>query len=263
MAIDSNRGSIELLSKIGNIEGLESFAFFNFGDGVIDSLKNALASIPNFNVGPLNLGITPGFDGGWERLVLLAIPVLTFLTYFVSAKLNRKFMYQSVANEGMDARQVACSNSMMDITMPAMSAFFTLAVPGVIGVYWAFRSWLGLLKSFIVSRAMPLPVFTEEDYKAAAKEMAGKKPAVKKSERAGAVRSLHYIDDEDFEDTRERGLARRAAIEAREAEEQAQKQKATPMSAAPLKDDRKNEADEKDAPAENAEKSDDTNKDEV
>jgi hypothetical protein len=260
MAIDSSRGSIELLSKIGasGVEGLGNFAFFNIEDSVLGSLGSALSNIPNFNVGPLNLGITPGFDGGWERLVLLSIPVLTFVTYFASAKLNRKFMYQSVANEGMDARQQACSNSMMDITMPAMSAFFTLAVPGVIGVYWAFRSWLGLLKSFIVSKAMPLPVFTEEDYKAAAKEMAGKKPAVKKSEKAGAVRSLHYIDDEDFEDTRERGLARRAAIEAREAEERAQKQKASPMSAAPLKDDRKNEtADEKDAPAENAETGDD------
>jgi len=263
LSIDSGRGTIELLSKIkeaGGAAGLESFEFFSFGEGVLDSLGGALGAIPNFNVGPLNFGMTPAFDGGWERLVLLSIPVLTFLTYFVSAKLNRKLMYQSVANEGMDARQVACSNTMMDITMPAMSAFFTMAVPAVIGVYWAFRSWLGLLKSFIVSRAMPLPKFTEEDYKAAAKEMAGKKAPVKKSERAGAVRSLHYIDDEDFEDTRERGLARRAAIEEREKAEQESKAKSTPFGAAPMKDDKKNDKkeekkDETDASANDGKKS--------
>ena len=254
LTINSARGSIELLSMLGDpntwIPQLECFDYFAFGEGVIPSLRDAVGTSLNFNVGPLNFGMTPAFDGGWERIVLIAIPVLTFVTYFVSAKLNRKLMYQSVANEGMDARQMACSNTMMDITMPAMSAFFTMAVPAVIGVYWAFRSWLGLLKSFIVSRAMPLPKFTEEDYKAAAKEMAGKKPAVQKSSRAGAVRSLHYIDDEDFEDTRERGLARRAAIEAREKEEQEQMAKKSPVGAAPVKkDDKKDKKDSEEAEA--------------
>ena len=135
-------------------------------------------------------------------------------------------MYQPATNDGVDARQQACSNSMMDVTMPAMSAFFTLAVPAVVGVYWAFRSWIGLLKSFIMSHIMPLPKFTEEDYKAAEREMAGrvkkkinKESKTKSSDEVRAVRSLHYIDDEDFEDTRERGLARKADIEEKEKQE--------------------------------------------
>ena len=194
LGFDANRGSIELLSKLNpsDIEGMEGFQFFSYGEGVIDSLKNALSAVPNFNIGSVNFGLVPtasGFDD-WKTWVLLLVPVLTFVTYFVSSKLNRKFMYQSVANEGMDARQAACSNSMMDITMPAMSAFFTLAVPAVIGVYWAFRSWVTLLKSFILSKAMPLPTFTEEDYKAAAKELAVKRDK-KKSSGPNAVRSLH------------------------------------------------------------------------
>ena len=273
LPVDAARGSIELLSRIGSqsnaIGALGSFEFYTFGEGVLDSLGKALDNIPNFNIGPINFGMTPGFDGGWERLVLLSVPVITFVTYFVSSKLNRKLMYQSTMNDGSNP-QVACSNNMMDITMPAMSTFFTLAVPALIGVYWALRSWLGLLKTFIVSRAMPLPVFTEEDYKAAAKEMAGKK-TVTRSERAGAVRSLHYIDDEDFEDTRERGLARRAAIEEREREEQASREKNAKMGAAPLKEERmtkekksskkEEEGDSKeDAPRD---ESDDNNKDEV
>ena len=46
---------------------------------------------------------------------------------------------------------------------------------------------------------MPLPTFTEEDYKAAEKEILGKgnNKKVKKSENAGKVRSLHHIDDDD------------------------------------------------------------------
>jgi hypothetical protein len=187
--------------------------------------------------------------------LLLLVPVLTFVTYFFSSKINRKFMYQPATNEGVDARQQACSNSMMDITMPAMSAFFTMAVPAVIGVYWAFRSWIGLLKSFIMSRIMPLPQFTEEDYKAAEREMAGKtKKKINKTKSSGevrAVRSLHYIDDEDFEDTRERGLARKAALEEKEKqekEEAAERAQKLPFGKAILKkDDRKNESEQDDA----------------
>ena len=270
LSVDANRGSIQLLSRIGSqanvMETLGNFEFYRFGEGVLESLGNALGNVPNFNIGSLNFGDQPGFDD-WESLVLLSVPVITFVTYFISSKLNRKLMYQSTMNDASNP-QVACSNNMMDIMMPAMSTFFTLAVPALIGVYWAFRSWLGLLKTYIISRAMPLPVFTEEDYKAAAKEMAGKK-TVTKSAKAGAVRSLHYIDDEDFEDTRERGLARRAAIEEREKEEQVAREKNAKMSAAPLKEERMTKAvkpakkeDGESAKEESRDQSDD-NKDEV
>ena len=249
MELSSNRGTIELLSRLDNgggiVEALNNFQYFHFSDEAIISLERAAARIPNFNIGNLNFGLTPG----WDNLVLMLVPVLTFVTYFFSSKLNRKFMYQPATNEGIDARQQACSNTMMDITMPAMSTFFTMAVPAVIGVYWAFRSWIGLLKSFIMSRIMPLPKFTEEDYKAAEREMAGKTKKkinkTKSSDEVRAVRSLHYIDDEDFEDTRERGLARRAALEEKERQEKeaaAEKAQKLPFGKANLKkDDRKDE----------------------
>ena len=264
MKLTSNRGSIELLSSLkkggeGIIDKLGEFQYYSFTGEATESLDRAVGAIPNFNIGNLNFGLNPDFaqmaDGRW---LLLLVPVLTFVTYFLSSKLNRKFMYQPVANDGIDARQQACSNTMMDVTMPAMSAFFTFAVPAVIGVYWAFRSWIGLLKTFIMSRVMPLPKFTEEDYKAAEKEMAGKskkkinKESKNKSyDQVRAVRSLHYIDDEDFEDTRERGLARRAAIEEKERLEkeaaEAANVKKTPFGKALLKEDnRKNETAEED-----------------
>jgi membrane protein insertase Oxa1/YidC/SpoIIIJ len=207
---------------------------------VFDSFASIANKIPNFNIGSVNFGLIPGFDAG--RWVLLFVPILTFVVYFATSKINRKIMYQPAANAGADERQVACSNNMMDITMPAMSTFFTFMVPALIGVYWVFRSLISLLKQFILSRIMPLPTFTEEDYKAAAREMAGKQHAVKKSANVGKVRSLHFIDDEDFDDTRARGEARRAAIEEQEREEKAAKANGkTPFDATPMKEDKKND----------------------
>ncbi len=267
MSVASNRGTIELLSLLkgngdGIIDALGNFQYFNFSEEALVSLDKAVGMIPNFNIGSLNFGLTPS----WGNLVLMLVPVLTFVTYFFSSKLNRKFMYQPATNEGIDARQQACSNTMMDVTMPAMSAFFTMAVPAVIGVYWAFRSWVGLLKSFIMSRIMPLPKFTEEDYKAAEREMAGKtKKKINKTQSSGevrAVRSLHYIDDEDFEDTRERGLARKALLEEKEKqekEEAAQRAEKLPFGKIALKKDERKEEAEKAATEEESKTEDTTN----
>ena len=84
-----------------------------------------------------------------------------------------------------------------------MSVFFTFMVPGAVGVYWIYRSVLGTLKQFIMSKIMPLPKFTEEDYKQAEKEYfkKGNKKLPKKERDPNRpkVRSLHHIDDEDYE----------------------------------------------------------------
>jgi YidC/Oxa1 family membrane protein insertase len=238
LTLGNSNGTIESLSEIkrGAIDlgGLADFAFFTNGSEVLNSLNAIVSKIPNFTIGGINFGLNPS-TANW---VLLLVPVLTFVTYFFTSKINRKIAYQPAVNEGADARQVACSNTMMDVTMPAMSTFFTFMVPALVGVYWIFRSLVSLAKQFIISKVMPLPKFTEEDYKAAEREMKGKK-VVKKSNNVGKVRSLHHIDDEDFDDTRERALARKAAIEEREREEQQQKADKTPFAAMPLKEDRK------------------------
>ena len=271
MNLASTNGSIEIFSKIKELgpeafEGIKTFCAN--GEAVFTEIQRINEVPANFFVGPINFGLTPNFDlfssvNGW----LLMLPVLTFVVYFATMKINRKFTFQPTQNA--DDRQQACSNNMMDITMPLMSVWMTFIVPAAVGVYWIFKSIIGVVKQFIMSKAMPLPTFTEEDYKAAAKELAGKK-TVKKSSNAGKVRSLHYIDDEDFEDTRERGLARRAAIEEREREEQEAKAQKTPFGAARLKEDRKAEekkAEEDTTEATDAEESvaqeNDNNKDEV
>ena len=233
-------GTIAILSdiKIKGIElleGLKNFAYFENGAEVFESLSAVANKIPNFNIGSVNFGLAPSTG---KISILWLVPILTFGAYFVTSKLNRKIMYQPTANEGADAKQVACSNNIMDITMPLMSTFFTFMVPALVGVYWIFRSLISLLKSFVIAKIMPLPTFTEEDYKKAEREMAGKR-VVKKSNNVGKVRSLHHIDDEDFDDTRERALARKAAIEEQERKEQEEKAKNTPFAAMPMKENRK------------------------
>ena len=81
---------------------------------------------------------------------------------------------------------------------------------------------------------MPLPVFTEEDYKAAEREIIkGKSSRGNRPGPSGRpVRSLHHIDDEDFEDTRAKALERKARLEAYErefAEQEAAKRRPSGM----------------------------------
>ena len=234
----SGSGSIEVLSKIRDVgleafDGIKNFAYFTNGEEVFGQLEALHGSIPSFNIGSVNFGFVPNFTNfNW----LLLVPVLTFVVYFASSKLSRKFMYQAPT---ADNQQMGCSNNMMDIMMPAMSVFFTFAVPAAVGVYWMFKSILSTLQQFILSKVMPLPQFTEEDYKAAEREIAGKakKHTAERAPRdpnAPPVRSLHHIDDEDYD---EKGNYRPVVKETAEDDADKSANVALPEGAAPLKED--------------------------
>ena len=216
--------------------GIEAFSGV---EGFADKVPS-VDSLPNFNIfGDFNLGLIPSQEGfSW----LLLIPVLVFVFQFASTKLMRKFTYQAPAAQ--DAN-MGCSNTVMDITMPLMTTYFAYTLPGAIGVYWTAKNILSFVKQFVLSKAMPMPVFTEEDYKAAEREMNAKQPKKKSggngiSSSGKPVRSLHHIDDEDFEDTREKALERKRLLEEGETEEQkkAEEAKDKAISAAPLKEDK-------------------------
>ena len=245
----NSRGTIELVNiitenGIAAFEGIKSFAFSEAvtlsGEEIYTQLVSAVeAGLPNFNFLGLNLGYVPSFSRpDW----LLAIPVLTFAVYFLSMKLTRKFSYQPqmAAND----KQQGCSNNIMDFTMPLMSVYITFIVPGAIGVYWMFKSILSTLKQFVMSRIIPLPKFTEEDFKAAEKELKGKKTTEKAATRdpnAPKPRSLHYIDAEDEEPAP--APVKKQENKAEKASEEAPKEGLASMIDTPaLKDDKKDEA---------------------
>ena len=203
LELSSGSGTIELLSIIRNqgltdavVENLPTFDFIRIAEGTVESFADGIAPmmarIPDFTLLGVNFGLTPGFANPW----LLFIPVVTFVLYFLSSKLNRKLTFQPTANDP----QNGCSNTTMNIFMPAMSAAFTFIVPGAVGLYWGFKSIIGMAKQFIIAKAMPLPVFTEADFKAAEKELAAKekhRPVKKSGTKNPNIRSLHHIDDED------------------------------------------------------------------
>ena len=201
--------------------------------------------------GFLNLAQTPSITSpSW----LLLVPVLTFVVYFFSSKLTRKLTYQPTT---ADDAATGCSNKMMDWMMPLMSVYICFIVPAAVGVYWIFKSIMGVLKQLILKKAMPIPTFTEEDYKAAEKEYSSKPEKVQKPKSSGkAVRSLHHIDDEDFADTAPAALERKKALEEAEKAEKEEKKaeaKSSLIAEAPIKDDARPEKKKKSKKGDKAE----------
>lgn len=212
LTLTSDRGTIEVLSLIResgiSIDGLADFAYLANGADCLSALDGMAERIPDFNLFGLNMGLAPGFETR-DQLILLFMPVLTFVVYWGSGKISRKFTFQPMQNGDQKDPAQGCSNNMMNIMMPAMSAWFTFMVPAAVGLYWIFKSIISTVKQFILFKAMPLPTFTEEDYKAAERELAGKeknKPVKRdpSAPRNPNVRSLHHIDDEDYETPAER-----------------------------------------------------------
>ena len=229
--------TIELMDAMKNI-GAEAFS------GIPGVAEVFAKGFPNVSFLGLNLSLIPSFTRfDW----LLLVPVLTFVVYYFSGKLTRKLTYQPTT---ADDAAAGCSNKMMDWMMPLMSVYICFIVPAAVGVYWIFKSIIGVIKQFILKKAMPIPTFTEEDYKAAEKEYGAKAEKASKAKSNGpksGVRSLHHIDDEDFADTAPAAAERKKAIEA--SEPKAIEEKSSLISEAPIKEDdrySKNETEETD-----------------
>ena len=237
--INSGRGTIEIASLIGEngfIEKLSKFQYFTNSAEIADAISGSTA--PNFNLFGLNLAKVPSLT---EMSWLLIFPVLTFIVYFGSMKITRKMTYQPTTATD---QATGCSNSIMDIVMPLFSVFISFSVPAALGLYWIVKSILGTISRISLTKLMPVPQFTEEDYKAAFQELkrGTKETRPSSGNRPGPsgkpVRSLHRIDDEDFEDTRERALAQKAKLEALEAEENASKAEKEAAAGVKNEDDR-------------------------
>ena len=243
IGMDTSRGTMAML---GPIEKMGYEAFQNVEGFTPEVFEN----MPNLTVfGILDLSVMPSECMNLEAIktvsgwLVLLVPVLTFLSYFFSMKLTRKFSYQPVTDTQQS--QMGCSNKMMDITMPLFSVFISFGVPAALGIYWIFKSLLGIVKQIILYYAIPLPKFTEEDYKAAEKEVFARADKSERVEKSGrVVRSLHHIDDEDFDDTREAALKHKEALAAQEKEEKeknAQKKSGLFSGVTLKKDDRRAE----------------------
>ena len=161
----------------------------------LESLGLDYETIPNFNFLGVNLAEKPSLK---NLSILCIIPFLVaaiqWLSMWLTRKLNGTGLQQSADP------QAQMSSKMMDLMFPAMTLFMAFSFSAMLGMYWMFQSLLGLGQSFILAKAMPIPKFTDEEIKSMHKAQR----EVEKAQREAAksqpkYRSLHYIDDEDYD----------------------------------------------------------------
>ena len=111
----------------------------------------------------------------------------------MSQKITQHFTYQ--APETKDA-QNAISMKIMLWTTPLLTVYIEFQMAAAIGVYWIFRQVLYTVERIVLAKVMPIPKFTEEDFKEAERQANLSKKQQKREKKQ--VRSLHHIDDEEY-----------------------------------------------------------------
>lgn len=167
-----------------------------FNKCVAEVPELAEVALPKFNIGDFDFSLIASENGfiWW----LWAIPVLVFLGQWLSTKLMRKFTYQPPESADM---QNGTSMKIMNVMFPLMSGGIAFTMPAAIGVYWFVRGLISVGEKYIISKAMPIPVISEEEFKAAEREYGakakGKKEKKERDPNKPRPRSLHRIDFDD------------------------------------------------------------------
>ena len=187
---DNVEGNSGVLSSVESLDTREERI------AKIESLGLDYESIPNFNFLGVNLAETPSLK---NFSILCLIPVLAAAAQWVSMWLTRKFNGNQLQTQ--QDPQTQASMKMMDFMFPALTLWMAFSFSGMLGLYWVFQSLLGLLQSFIIAKTMPLPKYTEEEIK----EFQKARKEAEKTQREIAknqpkYRSLHYIDDDDYDE---------------------------------------------------------------
>ena len=184
------------IDQIGLIGKINSFGIGNLGE-----YSEELAKLPDFTIfgGKIDLAATPSFTNlSWIVLIPIVAAGLTWLSMFLSRKWNGSSTPGAAAAQDP---QTQASMKMMDLMMPLMTLFIAFGFSGMLGLYWIYQSVLGIVQTFILSRVMPMPKYSEEELK----EMQKAQKAAQKAQKAALkqqpkYRSLHYIDDEDYDE---------------------------------------------------------------
>lgn len=113
-----------------------------------------LTKLPDFTLFGANLARTPSFS---EFSILWLVPILAAALTWLSSYLMRKWNNVSAASAGNEDTQGKSPMKFMEIMMPLMTLWMTFSFSGMLGVYWIYQSVLGILQSFILSKALPIP----------------------------------------------------------------------------------------------------------
>ena len=137
--------------------------------------------MPNFNIiGGVSALQQPTFGLNW----MLLVPILVFLSSYLSGIVMRKLSTMPENANGPG------NGMFMKVGMPLISAIFAFSFPAAIGIYWIFRTVVGMGQQYLLYRMYPAPKFTPEEYAAAEKEL-------RKSAKKKKVIMIEVDEDDD------------------------------------------------------------------
>lgn len=169
-----------------NLEGINT-ALAETGTVVMEE-------IPNFSF--FGLGGNTILAQNPEILsILVLVPILNFIFTLLSTWVTKKLTFQP-----MQDQQSQGSMKFMNLFMAGMTTLIAFSVPAAIGIYWLFNNILGMLQQFILAKTMPLPKFTEEDYKKAEREYLGKSATKKENVIKTRAALARPMDDDEYAD---------------------------------------------------------------
>ena len=194
----SSRGNvIELLSHLNleNMEGIKSFALIKNPEVIFNEFAGL--SLPKFEIfGSINLGEVPSFK---YSPILIIVPALNVVAQWLTMFLTKR--WNNTGYNPMADGQSAASMKIMEYLPLAMTLWILFKLPALIGVYWLFRSAISIGKQFVMKLVLPVPKFTPEELAEFEKMEKEREKAQKAALKAQPkFKSLHYIDEDDYEE---------------------------------------------------------------
>lgn len=129
-------------------------------------------SIPKFGF----IGNTTLLDIPKEKgiSVLIIIPLLVFITSFLSGVITKKLSSAPAMTEGPQP-----GGGFMKWGLPLFSTYISWAtLPSAVGIYWIYRTVFGIGQSFILAKMYPIPKMSEEELAELKKQLKAKKKKV-------------------------------------------------------------------------------------
>lgn len=180
--IDEGKINASFLEKTSVTNNKATFA------QIRDRYTSFKDDLPIYNVFGLNFLNEPDLN---RNVWLMIIPLLVFLSSFFQTKITRRF--SGAANQTDANGNPVGGGLFMEVGMPLISAIFAYSMPATIGVYWIWRTLLGMVQTILLAKIKPIPAVTEE-------AIAEAKKAMKATQKKKKVITIEVDEDDNTYD---------------------------------------------------------------
>ncbi len=142
--ISENADDKELLEKYKSANYETIKAGFEKSENNIEIKEKDIEKVYNFLT--IDLSKSPQTAFGLKEFAAILIPILSFLTQWLSMKISSGSQSQDIAENPM-----ASSMKIMNITMPLISAFFCWSLPAGLGLYWVISAVFQILQQLLLN----------------------------------------------------------------------------------------------------------------